>query len=159
MSLWISFEAKVSVQGFESTKNLEIRKCSESWQLVLGQFSVDTLAGCRFFKVDANSHNRGCWIHWLNLALEAQSRGFEVSGVDVFTSYYNPDLKRFNEKRLIEARIEIANADLAEASLEELVGGVDGIIHLAGQPGISNCALGGLQSQQRSRDTSANRSG
>ena len=72
-----------------------------------------------------------------NLALEAQSRGFEVSGVDVFTSYYNPDLKRCNEKRLIESRIEIANLDLAEASLEDLVGGVDGVVHLAGQPGIS----------------------
>ena len=72
-----------------------------------------------------------------NLALEAQSRGFEVSGVDVFTSYYNPDLKRCNEKRLIESRIEIANLDLAEASLEDLVGGVDGVVHLAGQPVIS----------------------
>jgi len=72
-----------------------------------------------------------------NLAFEAQSRGFEVSGADVITSYYNPDLKRFNEKRLNEAGIEIANTDLAEASLEELVGGVDGVVHLAGQPGIS----------------------
>ena len=72
-----------------------------------------------------------------NLALEAKSRGFEVSGADAFTSYYNSELKRFNEKRLNEAGIEIANVDLAEASLEELLGGAEGVVHLAGQPGIS----------------------
>lgn len=72
-----------------------------------------------------------------NLALEAKSQGFEVSGTDVFTSYYNSELKRFNEKRLNEAGIEIANVDLAEASLEELLGGAEGVVHLAGQPGIS----------------------
>jgi UDP-glucuronate 4-epimerase len=72
-----------------------------------------------------------------NLALEARSRGYDVAGLDVFTGYYNPDLKRANEKRLLDAGIRIANADLAEASLEEHLEGVDGVVHLAGQPGIS----------------------
>ena len=72
-----------------------------------------------------------------NLALEARSRGFEVLGADVFTSYYNPELKRFNEKRLMDEGIAVANTDLAEDSLEEVLDGIDGVVHLAGQPGIS----------------------
>lgn len=72
-----------------------------------------------------------------NLALEARLLGHDVSGVDVFTGYYNPDLKRVNEKRLLDAGIRIVKADLAEAPLVEHLEGIDGIVHLAGQPGIS----------------------
>ena len=72
-----------------------------------------------------------------NLGLEARSRGFDVSGIDVFTNYYSPELKRANEKRLLDTGISIANIDLAEAPLEDLLAGSDAVVHLAGQPGIS----------------------
>lgn len=58
-------------------------------------------------------------------------RGDEVLGVDSFTDYYDPALKEENA-----ARLDVVRADLAEAELEELVAGVDGVFHLAAQPGV-----------------------
>jgi UDP-glucuronate 4-epimerase len=60
-------------------------------------------------------------------ALVAQSH--EVVGVDCFTDYYDPELKEENA-----AGLDIARFDLAERDLD--LDGVDGVFHLAGQPGV-----------------------
>lgn len=57
--------------------------------------------------------------------------GHEAVGVDCFTDYYDPALKEANA-----AGRSIVRADLAEAPLEPLLEGVDGVFHLAGQPGV-----------------------
>jgi len=56
-------------------------------------------------------------------------RGDEVVGVDSFTEYYDPVEKEENARELDVLRI-----DLAEDSLD--LDGVDGVFHLAGQPGV-----------------------
>jgi nucleoside-diphosphate-sugar epimerase len=65
----------------------------------------------------------------LSEALAAE--GHEVVGVDSFTDYYDPELKEQNA-----AGLDVVRADLAEEPLEGLVGGTDGVFHLAGQPGV-----------------------
>jgi UDP-glucuronate 4-epimerase len=60
-------------------------------------------------------------------ALVAQSH--EVVGVDCFTDYYDPDLKEENA-----AGLEVVRLDLAEQDLD--LDGIDGVFHLAGQPGV-----------------------
>lgn len=57
--------------------------------------------------------------------------GHEAVGVDCFTDYYDPALKEANA-----AGRAVVRADLAEAPLEPLLEGVDGVFHLAGQPGV-----------------------
>ena len=56
-------------------------------------------------------------------------RGHEAVGWDSFTDYYDPALKEENARGLPVERVDLA-AD--EFSLE----GVDGVFHLAGQPGV-----------------------
>jgi UDP-glucuronate 4-epimerase len=64
-------------------------------------------------------------------------RGNEVRGVDAFTDYYERPLKETN---LADAHarpgFELVEADLTEADLGELLEGVDGVFHLAAQPGV-----------------------
>ena len=55
--------------------------------------------------------------------------GHEVLGVDSFTDYYDPALKEENAAGLDVVRLDLADEDL---DLE----GVDGVFHLAGQPGV-----------------------
>jgi UDP-glucuronate 4-epimerase len=55
--------------------------------------------------------------------------GHEVVGVDCFTDYYDPAEKERNAQRL-----EMRRLDLADDPLE--LDGVDGVFHLAGQPGV-----------------------
>jgi len=57
------------------------------------------------------------------------ARGHDVAGVDCFTDYYDPALKEENA-----AGLDVARLDLAEGNLE--LAGVDGVFHLAGQPGV-----------------------
>ena len=57
------------------------------------------------------------------------ARGHEVFGVDCFTDYYDSATKEENA-----AGLDVARADLAEEDLE--LSGVDGVFHLAGQPGV-----------------------
>src|SRR5437870_6222660 len=64
-----------------------------------------------------------------HLAEALMSQGHEVLGVDCFTDYYDPALKEENA-----ARLDVARLDLAEQELE--LEGVDGVFHLAGQPGV-----------------------
>lgn len=57
--------------------------------------------------------------------------GHDVLGVDCFTDYYDPALKHENARGL-----DVVRLDLAEGALRELLVGVDGVFHLAGQPGV-----------------------
>jgi len=64
-------------------------------------------------------------------------RGHHVLGVDAFTDYYNREVKESNiESAQTDAAFSIVEADLAGDSLAPLLDGVDGIFHLAAQPGV-----------------------
>jgi len=64
-----------------------------------------------------------------HLAEALAERGHEVVSVDCFTDYYDPALKEENA-----AGLDVARLDLAEEDLD--LAGVDGVFHLAGQPGV-----------------------
>jgi nucleoside-diphosphate-sugar epimerase len=64
--------------------------------------------------------------HLLRTLLE---RGHDAVGWDAFTDYYDPALKELNAAGLPVQRI-----DLVEDELD--LSGVDGVFHLAGQPGV-----------------------
>ena len=65
------------------------------------------------------------------------TREHEVDGVDAFTDYYDPSLKRANDRLLRRhARYRSHEVDLVTARLDQLVEGADAVIHLAGQPGV-----------------------
>jgi UDP-glucuronate 4-epimerase len=56
-------------------------------------------------------------------------RGHDAVGWDAFTDYYDPALKEENAHGLPVERVDIAEDDLP-------LDGVDGVFHLAGQPGV-----------------------
>jgi nucleoside-diphosphate-sugar epimerase len=58
-----------------------------------------------------------------------RARGDDVVAVDAFTDYYDPKEKEENARGL-----DVRRLDLAEDSLD--LDGVDGVFHLAGQPGV-----------------------
>jgi UDP-glucuronate 4-epimerase len=64
-----------------------------------------------------------------HLAEKLVADGHDVVGVDCFTDYYDPAEKEANAGALDVRRI-----DLAEEPLD--LDGVDGVFHLAGQPGV-----------------------
>jgi UDP-glucuronate 4-epimerase len=64
-----------------------------------------------------------------HLAQSLAAAGHEVVGVDCFTDYYDVAEKEENARGLDVRRI-----DLAEQELD--LDGVDGVFHLAGQPGV-----------------------
>jgi UDP-glucuronate 4-epimerase len=64
--------------------------------------------------------------HLLRALLE---RGHEATGWDAFTDYYDPALKEENAAGLPVGRVDLVDDDI---DLE----GVDGVFHLAGQPGV-----------------------
>jgi nucleoside-diphosphate-sugar epimerase len=63
------------------------------------------------------------------LAEKLVAAGHDVVAVDCFTDYYDPALKEENA-----AALDVLRLDLAEEDLE--LDGVDGVFHLAGQPGV-----------------------
>jgi UDP-glucuronate 4-epimerase len=64
-------------------------------------------------------------------------RGHEVDGVDAFTDYYDPSVKRANTARLArQERFRSLELDLARADLDDVLAGADAVIHLAAQPGV-----------------------
>ena len=72
-----------------------------------------------------------------HLSAELQLRGNHVRGVDAFTDYYARSLKYENLAWAQSfGRLEFFEADLASAQLESLLDGVDGVFHLAAQPGV-----------------------
>ena len=58
-------------------------------------------------------------------------RGHEATGWDAFTDYYDPQLKEENA-----AGLPVERVDLAEDPLP--LEGLDGVFHLAGQPGVAS---------------------
>jgi UDP-glucuronate 4-epimerase len=64
-----------------------------------------------------------------HVAEQLHALGHDVVGVDCFTDYYDIALKEENASGL-----DIERFDLAERDLD--LGGVDGVFHLAGQPGV-----------------------
>jgi UDP-glucuronate 4-epimerase len=83
--------------------------------------------------------------HVCNELLDA---GHEVVGVDAFTDYYDPAVKRANAAWLARRRgytgveLDLATGRRGGSSgadgsdLDALLDGADGVIHLAGQPGV-----------------------
>jgi nucleoside-diphosphate-sugar epimerase len=64
-------------------------------------------------------------------------QGRQVIGVDAFTDYYSRPRKESNlEQARGEIGLSVTELDLAEGELEPLLEGVDGIFHLAAQPGV-----------------------
>jgi nucleoside-diphosphate-sugar epimerase len=64
-----------------------------------------------------------------HLLASLEARGHDAVGWDAFTDYYDPALKEENAAGLTVERI-----DLVEDELD--LTGVDGVFHLAGQPGV-----------------------
>jgi nucleoside-diphosphate-sugar epimerase len=64
-----------------------------------------------------------------HLAEVLVAAGHEVVGLDCFTDYYDPALKEENARGL-----DVRLVDLAEDPLD--FAGLDGVFHLAGQPGV-----------------------
>jgi UDP-glucuronate 4-epimerase len=64
-------------------------------------------------------------------------RGHDVLGVDAFTDYYKREVKESNiERSQKETAFSIVEADLARDSIAPLLDGIDGVFHLAAQPGV-----------------------
>jgi len=66
-----------------------------------------------------------------HLAETLLAAGHEVVSVDSYTDYYERARKERNA-----AALDVLELDLAEAALEPLLAGADGVFHLAGQPGV-----------------------
>jgi nucleoside-diphosphate-sugar epimerase len=58
-------------------------------------------------------------------------RGHEATGWDAYTDYYDPELKAENA-----AGLPVERLDLADDALD--LDGLDGVFHLAGQPGVAS---------------------
>lgn len=65
--------------------------------------------------------------------------GHEVIGVDNFSPYYSLELKKLNEKALLEKGVSVLQKDLRDTDLVSfLPKDIDYIFHFAAQPGISS---------------------
>ena len=65
------------------------------------------------------------------------AEGAAVRGVDRFSNYYDPALKRANLAPLLDVKdFEFAEGSLNELAPDELLSGIDVVFHLAGQPGV-----------------------
>lgn len=63
--------------------------------------------------------------------------GTEVLGIDRFSPFYDPEIKRKNVGRLADFdAFELIEADLNDLDLEPLVGDAEVVYHLAAQPGV-----------------------
>jgi UDP-glucuronate 4-epimerase len=72
-----------------------------------------------------------------HLAEQLLADGVDVRGVDRFSNYYDPELKRGNLASLNgRDGFELVDGDLNQLSPDELLDGVEVIYHLAGQPGV-----------------------
>ncbi|MFQ5425656.1 MAG: NAD-dependent epimerase/dehydratase family protein [Gaiellales bacterium] len=74
-----------------------------------------------------------------SLASALTERGDDVVGIDSFTEYYGRVLKEDNLRDIDSRRFTLVEADIADlelAELAELAESVDGVFHLAAQPGV-----------------------
>ncbi|WP_282135072.1 NAD-dependent epimerase/dehydratase family protein [Seonamhaeicola maritimus] len=68
-----------------------------------------------------------------------KSLGYDVIGIDNFSSHYSVDLKRLNEKSLLEKGISVLDKNLNDTNLKDtLPKDIEYIFHFAAQPGISS---------------------
>lgn len=72
-----------------------------------------------------------------HLAERLVEMGHEVVGLDAFTDYYSPALKKVNAQDVAAKGGRVVNLDLAAGDLAPALTGVEFIYHLAAQPGIS----------------------
>ena len=72
-----------------------------------------------------------------SLADSLLEQGHRVVGIDTFTDYYDPSIKR-NNLSLAQAskNFELIETDLVSTDLENLLSQDDIVFHLAGQPGV-----------------------
>ncbi|QLE00085.1 NAD-dependent epimerase/dehydratase family protein [Galbibacter sp. BG1] len=63
--------------------------------------------------------------------------GYSVYGIDNFSTYYSPELKKMNADDLKRVGVHLVEADLTEDLSEKLPSEFDYIFHFAAQPGIS----------------------
>jgi UDP-glucuronate 4-epimerase len=71
-----------------------------------------------------------------HLAERLVGEGHEVVGVDAFTDYYDPGLKRANFAAIAADGLDLVEGDLNDLDVASLVRDVDVVFHLAGQPGV-----------------------
>ncbi len=72
-----------------------------------------------------------------HLSARLLADGHDVLGIDAFTDYYDPAIKRARVERLAaRSRYRHVAADLAAADMGPLLAGADAVLHLAGQPGV-----------------------
>jgi UDP-glucuronate 4-epimerase len=64
------------------------------------------------------------------------ARGDDVIGLDAFTNYYPRETKRANLERAIDRGLTLVELDLSRDDLPPLLDEVDGVFHLAAQPGV-----------------------
>jgi len=64
------------------------------------------------------------------------ARGCAVIGVDGFTDTYSRAIKESNLMQCAGGDLRFVELDLAEAPVEPLLDGVDGVFHLAARPGV-----------------------
>lgn len=65
-------------------------------------------------------------------------RGFQVRGLDAFTSFYDPARKRANLDPVLDhPGFDLVTADLLTARIEDALDDVEVVAHLAGEPGVS----------------------
>lgn len=72
-----------------------------------------------------------------HLAEKLNKAGHQVIGIDCFTDYYEPRLKRLNATTLEAQGIRFVDLDLLSAQLADALQDVEVVYHLAAQPGIS----------------------
>lgn len=65
------------------------------------------------------------------------SQGHQVIGIDNFSTYYDPALKRINADDIQQAGVTLLTADLLDDLASILPSDIDVIYHFAAQPGIS----------------------
>ena len=70
------------------------------------------------------------------IARRVIAAGEPVVGIDSFTDYYDPRLKRANLATIPSAGLTFVEADLMTADLDALLTGVRVVFHEAGQPGV-----------------------
>jgi len=72
-----------------------------------------------------------------HLTEELLRRGDEVVGIDAFTDYYPRPAKESNiEGAREDPKLSLVEVDLSTEALEPFLSDVDGIFHLAAQPGV-----------------------
>ena len=72
-----------------------------------------------------------------HLAERLLSDGWDVTGVDAFTPFYDPADKEANVADLVDhPRFQLVRADVVDAPLEDLFAERPIVVHLAAQPGV-----------------------